>query len=149
MLVAFHYQMMTWFASSNILRLRNYYYFVHGDSKGISLRLVLHSRFGGVGYFIALGAYGKYRLLLQITRSKNKWKFNLKDGIMNLSSKDYVFQKANGEAEWWYYHPMKITNENSVLTQKRKQLQRNLLLFVHFCNGRICLRFWDWRFMQS
>lgn len=36
----------------------------------------------------------------QITRSRNKWKFYLKDGIMNLSGKDYVFQKANGDAEW-------------------------------------------------
>ena len=37
----------------------------------------------------------------KITRTKNKWKFNLKDGIMNLNGKDYVFQKATGEAEWW------------------------------------------------
>lgn len=36
----------------------------------------------------------------QITRSRNKWKFHLKDGIMNLSGKDYVFQKAVGDAEW-------------------------------------------------
>ncbi|XP_032678459.1 transcription initiation factor IIA subunit 1 isoform X2 [Odontomachus brunneus] len=36
----------------------------------------------------------------KITRSRNKWKFYLKDGIMNLSGKDYVFQKANGDAEW-------------------------------------------------
>ncbi|CAG9561128.1 unnamed protein product [Danaus chrysippus] len=36
----------------------------------------------------------------KITRSRNKWKFHLKDGIMNLSGKDYVFQKANGDAEW-------------------------------------------------
>ncbi|XP_028411825.1 transcription initiation factor IIA subunit 1-like [Dendronephthya gigantea] len=36
----------------------------------------------------------------RITRSKNKWKFHLKDGIMNLNSNDYVFTKANGEAEW-------------------------------------------------
>ncbi|RMX58181.1 hypothetical protein pdam_00000056 [Pocillopora damicornis] len=37
---------------------------------------------------------------LTIARSRNKWKFHLKDGIMNLKGKDYVFQKANGEAEW-------------------------------------------------
>ncbi|KAH8383655.1 hypothetical protein KR009_009944, partial [Drosophila setifemur] len=37
---------------------------------------------------------------LQITRSRNKWKFYLKDGIMNLRGKDYVFQKSNGDAEW-------------------------------------------------
>ncbi|XP_011162067.1 transcription initiation factor IIA subunit 1 isoform X3 [Solenopsis invicta] len=36
----------------------------------------------------------------KITRSRNKWKFYLKDGIMNLTGKDYVFQKANGDAEW-------------------------------------------------
>ena len=32
--------------------------------------------------------------------SRNKWKFNLKDGIMNLNGKDYVFSRAHGEAEW-------------------------------------------------
>jgi transcription initiation factor TFIIA large subunit len=37
---------------------------------------------------------------LQINRSRNKWKFYLKDGIMNLGGKDYVFQKSNGDAEW-------------------------------------------------
>ncbi|XP_022789102.1 transcription initiation factor IIA subunit 1-like isoform X2 [Stylophora pistillata] len=36
----------------------------------------------------------------KISRARNKWKFHLKDGIMNLKGKDYVFQKANGEAEW-------------------------------------------------
>lgn len=36
----------------------------------------------------------------KINRNKNKWKFHLKDGIMNLNGKDYVFQKANGDAEW-------------------------------------------------
>ncbi|KAK6181646.1 hypothetical protein SNE40_009464 [Patella caerulea] len=36
----------------------------------------------------------------KINRNKNKWKFHLKDGIMNLKGKDYVFQKASGEAEW-------------------------------------------------
>jgi transcription initiation factor TFIIA large subunit len=36
----------------------------------------------------------------KITRSRNKWKFYLKDGIMHLSGKDYVFQKSNGDAEW-------------------------------------------------
>lgn len=37
----------------------------------------------------------------QITRSRNKWKFYLKDGIMNIGGKDYIFQKSNGDAEWW------------------------------------------------
>ncbi|KAJ8923753.1 hypothetical protein NQ315_010334 [Exocentrus adspersus] len=36
----------------------------------------------------------------KITRSRNRWKFHLKDGIMNLNGEDYVFQKANGDAEW-------------------------------------------------
>ncbi|GLV39347.1 Transcription factor IIA L [Carabus blaptoides fortunei] len=35
----------------------------------------------------------------KITRSRNKWKFYLKDGIMNLEGEDFVFQKANGDAE--------------------------------------------------
>lgn len=37
---------------------------------------------------------------LQINRNKAKWKFHLKDGIMNLNGKDYVFQKATGDADW-------------------------------------------------
>ncbi|BES93677.1 Transcription factor IIA, alpha/beta subunit [Nesidiocoris tenuis] len=36
----------------------------------------------------------------KITRTRNKWKFYFKDGIMNLGGKDYVFQKSNGDAEW-------------------------------------------------
>lgn len=36
----------------------------------------------------------------KITRARNKWKFHLKDGIMNLNGKDYVFQRATGDAEW-------------------------------------------------
>ncbi|KAG2457450.1 STON2 protein, partial [Polypterus senegalus] len=36
----------------------------------------------------------------KIHRSKNKWKFHLKDGIMNLNGRDYVFFKAIGDAEW-------------------------------------------------
>lgn len=36
----------------------------------------------------------------KIIRNRNKWKFYLKDGIMNLNGLDYVFQKANGDAEW-------------------------------------------------
>lgn len=36
----------------------------------------------------------------KITRSKNKWKFHLKDGIMNLQGKDFVFHKALGDSEW-------------------------------------------------
>ncbi|KAL5009391.1 hypothetical protein ScPMuIL_014972 [Solemya velum] len=36
----------------------------------------------------------------KINRNKNKWKFNLKDGIMNLNGRDYLFQKATGDSEW-------------------------------------------------
>ncbi|KAH3844466.1 transcription initiation factor IIA subunit 1-like isoform X2 [Dreissena polymorpha] len=36
----------------------------------------------------------------KISRNKGKWKFNLKDGIMNLEGKDHVFQKGTGEADW-------------------------------------------------
>lgn len=36
----------------------------------------------------------------KINRNKAKWKFHLKDGIMNLNGKDYVFQKATGDADW-------------------------------------------------
>ncbi|XP_057671919.1 transcription initiation factor IIA subunit 1-like isoform X2 [Diorhabda carinulata] len=36
----------------------------------------------------------------KITRSRNRWKFHLKDGIMNLNGEDFIFQKANGDAEW-------------------------------------------------
>lgn len=36
----------------------------------------------------------------KIHRSKNKWKFHLKDGIMNLNGRDYIFFKAIGDAEW-------------------------------------------------
>lgn len=37
---------------------------------------------------------------LQIHRSKNRWKFHLKDGVMSYGGRDYVFSKAVGEAEW-------------------------------------------------
>ncbi|NXA37812.1 TF2AY factor, partial [Eudromia elegans] len=36
----------------------------------------------------------------KIHRSKNKWKFYLKDGMMCFGGKDYVFAKAIGDAEW-------------------------------------------------
>lgn len=36
----------------------------------------------------------------KIARVRNRWKFHLKDGIMNLKNKDYVFHKANGDSEW-------------------------------------------------
>ncbi|XP_077350505.1 TFIIA-alpha and beta-like factor [Festucalex cinctus] len=36
----------------------------------------------------------------KIHRSKNRWKFHLKDGVMCYGGRDYVFAKAVGEAEW-------------------------------------------------
>ncbi|KAJ2818107.1 transcription factor IIA subunit alpha, partial [Coemansia sp. 'formosensis'] len=36
----------------------------------------------------------------KVTRSKNKWKCVLRDGIMLINGRDYLFQKANGEFEW-------------------------------------------------
>ncbi|XP_051816166.1 TFIIA-alpha and beta-like factor [Acanthochromis polyacanthus] len=36
----------------------------------------------------------------KIHRSKNRWKFHLKDGVMCYRGRDYVFSKAVGEAEW-------------------------------------------------
>lgn len=36
----------------------------------------------------------------KITRIKNRWKFHLKDGVMNINNRDYLFSKANGDAEW-------------------------------------------------
>lgn len=36
----------------------------------------------------------------KISRNKNKWKFSLKDGIMNLNGRDHLFQKGTGDADW-------------------------------------------------
>ncbi|NWS37558.1 TF2AY factor, partial [Probosciger aterrimus] len=36
----------------------------------------------------------------KIHRSKNKWKFYLKDGVMSFEGKDHIFSKAVGDAEW-------------------------------------------------
>ncbi|NXM22815.1 TF2AY factor, partial [Ploceus nigricollis] len=36
----------------------------------------------------------------KIHRTKNKWKFYLKDGVMSIEGKDHVFAKATGDAEW-------------------------------------------------
>uniref|UniRef100_A0A8C5CYR0 General transcription factor IIA, 1-like n=1 Tax=Gadus morhua TaxID=8049 RepID=A0A8C5CYR0_GADMO len=36
----------------------------------------------------------------KIHRSKNRWKFHLKDAVMCYGGRDYVFSKAIGEAEW-------------------------------------------------
>ncbi|KAI6661073.1 Transcription initiation factor IIA beta [Oopsacas minuta] len=36
----------------------------------------------------------------KVTRTRNKWRFHLKDGIMNLNGFDQVFSQATGEADW-------------------------------------------------
>jgi len=36
----------------------------------------------------------------KVVRTKNQWKFYLKDGIMNLNGKDYLFNKASGDSDW-------------------------------------------------
>ncbi|NWH87332.1 TF2AY factor, partial [Aegithalos caudatus] len=36
----------------------------------------------------------------KIHRTKNRWKFYLKDGVMSIEGKDHIFAKATGDAEW-------------------------------------------------
>jgi len=36
----------------------------------------------------------------KVTRIKNKRKCNLKDGVMHINGRDYLFNKANGEFDW-------------------------------------------------
>lgn len=36
----------------------------------------------------------------KVQRVKNKWKITLKDGIISVKGKDYLFQKCQGEFEW-------------------------------------------------
>ncbi|KAJ1737094.1 transcription factor IIA subunit alpha [Coemansia sp. Benny D160-2] len=36
----------------------------------------------------------------KVTRSRNKWKCVLRDGIMLLNGRDYLFQKVTGDFEW-------------------------------------------------
>ncbi|KAK9357409.1 transcription factor IIA, alpha/beta subunit-domain-containing protein [Lipomyces starkeyi] len=36
----------------------------------------------------------------RVNRMKNKWKCELRDGIIHANGKDYLFGKANGECEW-------------------------------------------------
>ncbi|KAF8429517.1 transcription factor IIA, alpha/beta subunit [Tirmania nivea] len=36
----------------------------------------------------------------KVQRTKNKWKCVLKDGVLTIEGKEYVFHKANGEYEW-------------------------------------------------
>ena len=36
----------------------------------------------------------------KVQRVKNKWKCTLKDGVMSVAGKEWVFHKATGEFEW-------------------------------------------------
>lgn len=36
----------------------------------------------------------------KISRTKNKWRLTLKSGIMSINGRDYIFNKAVGEADW-------------------------------------------------
>lgn len=36
----------------------------------------------------------------KVSRTKSKWKCVLKDGIMLINGRDYLFHKANGDFEW-------------------------------------------------
>ncbi|QEU62060.1 Toa1 [Kluyveromyces lactis] len=36
----------------------------------------------------------------KVLRVKNKWKCNLKEGVVTIDHKDFAFQKAQGESEW-------------------------------------------------
>ncbi|GAA5913712.1 transcription initiation factor IIA large subunit [Sporobolomyces salmoneus] len=36
----------------------------------------------------------------KVQRVKNKWKVTLKDGLISVNGKDYLFSKCNGEFEW-------------------------------------------------
>ncbi|RPA87344.1 transcription factor IIA, alpha/beta subunit [Ascobolus immersus RN42] len=36
----------------------------------------------------------------KVQRTKNKWKCVLKDGVLTVNGREYVFRKANGEYEW-------------------------------------------------
>ncbi|CDO95239.1 unnamed protein product [Kluyveromyces dobzhanskii CBS 2104] len=36
----------------------------------------------------------------KVLRVKNKWKCNLKEGVVTIDHRDFAFQKAQGESEW-------------------------------------------------
>ena len=36
----------------------------------------------------------------KVSRTKNKWRCVLRDGVMHLNGRDYLFHKATGEFEW-------------------------------------------------
>ena len=36
----------------------------------------------------------------RVSHAKSRWKVVLRDGIMQIGGKDYVFSKATGELQW-------------------------------------------------
>lgn len=36
----------------------------------------------------------------KVTRTKNRWKCSLKDGVMHLNGRDFLFHRATGEMEF-------------------------------------------------
>jgi len=36
----------------------------------------------------------------KVSRTKNKWKCQLKDGIINIDGRDYLFHRASGEMQF-------------------------------------------------
>ncbi|KAJ3542821.1 hypothetical protein NMY22_g3368 [Coprinellus aureogranulatus] len=56
---------------------------------------------GGVGESdIVFCTYDKVTPYFPVARVKNKWKCVLKDGMIHVNGKDYLFAKCNGEFEW-------------------------------------------------
>ena len=74
---------------------------INSDLDDSDIESDLDSEFGegeedndGVDKSIVLCMYEK------VHRTKNKWKCQLKDGIISIGGKDWVFSRANGEFEW-------------------------------------------------
>ena len=75
---------------------------INSDLDDSDIESDLDSEFGegedddtaGVDKSIVLCMYEK------VHRTKNKWKCQLKDGVISIGGKDWVFNRANGEFEW-------------------------------------------------
>ena len=70
----------------------------------------------------------------KIARVRNKWRFQLVNGIMTLNGKDYVFQKATGDGEWWnrsfFFEFYDETNQKIKVTGRQIIKKNNALLFL-------------------
>ncbi|KAG9344470.1 hypothetical protein JZ751_011140, partial [Albula glossodonta] len=58
----------------------------------------------------------------KIHRSKNRWKFYLKDGVMCFGGKDYVFSKAVGEAECQAMQAVELGPVTTATTAAQQQV---------------------------